>query len=536
MPIELTVSGNGKFAGHKTNLISYTADEESTPLDPADTSGGYGQLKFDAIEDPAPDGSALLLNDMVTLVDGSNGSTMGVVSGVDMTDGIVTITADSRLGLLRARAQAQPYSGTLGGAFTYYLALVGLTDGLAVDASIASAPVSFPGWYGEVYLYLKQMCAAFEVEMSLASNNVVLRPVRTRIVQNLRDTARSWSISNGSLAQNIEIYYYSNTQRTSYLAYPPNVYTDSPAIGPLDSGQLMTLNVELSASLSSVNQPVAVSSVDMLTTGPSSLYTVLDRENNIVDPTWWNDNGGSVTVTLGADTRSLDITVIGANDQDGLTAPYRIAQIGDDGQPQNTLKITGTGVFFGKELLTIPTGADPARTAQDVGATIDSEFISTRSQAYTAGMKTAGAYAAATQTVDISATVINRRNERGEVTYPTFDFFNDDLGSTATFSQFSTTWTGQTFNDFGAYYLAQVIGNFENQAFGNAAGARVLFREAWYRVRKAQVTPSLISYSAERDTLVSDFNTVWSGSTFAQFNTRWSGKTFEDMAVIPLWV
>jgi hypothetical protein len=535
MPIELTVSGNGKFAGHKTNLISYSANEESTPIDPSDTSGGYGQLKFNAIEDASPDGSALLLNDTVTLADGSNGSTMGVVSSVDMVDGIVTITADSRLGILRARVQAAPFNGTLASAFTYYLSLAGLTSGISVDPAIAAQAVSFPGWNGEAYLALKQMCAALEIEMALVSNNVVLRPIRTHTVQNLRDTARAWHLSNGSLAKNIEIYYYNNVLRSGYLAYPPNTYTDSPTIGPLEAGQVMTLNVELSASLSSVNQPVAVSSVDMMTTGPSSVYTVMDKENNIVDPTWWTNNGGKITVSIGQDTRSLDITVIGATDDLGIS-PYRIAQPGDDGEPVSTLKITGSGVFFRKELLTIPTGADAARTAQDVGTTIDSEFISTMNQAYTAGLRAAATYASAGQTIDISATVINRRNERGEVTYPTFDYFNNDVGATATFSQFSTTWAGQTFKDFAAYYLAQVVTNFENQAFGNAAGARVLYREAWYRARQATVTPDEISYSAERDTLVSDFNTVWSGKTFAQFNTRWSGKTFEDMAVIPLWV
>lgn len=533
MAIEVAISGNGKFGGHSTSLINYSSQEDSTPINPDDSSGGYGQLQFDAIEDEDSDGSLLLINDDVQLTDGSNGTTGGVVSGIAARDGIVTVTASSRIGILRARAQAQPYTGTLGGAFSYYLSLAGVTSGYFVDTSIANRAVTFLGWNDEVYVALKRMCAAQEVEMSLVSNNIVLRPIRTRIAQTLHDTARTWSVTNGQLALNIEVYYYNAEQKANYLAYPATVYDDSPTIGPIGAGQVMTTVVDLSSSLNSVNQPVPQLTFDQFYTGPTSTYTIIGRDNQPVDPFWWTNNGGRIVAVLGENTRTVELTVTGATDPTDEFAPYRIATM-DGEQPVNTLRITGSGVFFDKELLTIPTGADLSRTAVAIGATVDNEFISTLAEAYTAGLKAAQSYAAPDQEVSISSTVINRRNEQGSVTYPTFNDFNTS-NTGVTFATFNTTWTGKTFDDFTTTYFAQVAANFENQAFGNAAGARVKYRDAWYRARSATIGPGKIDYTAERDTMVSDFNTTWAGKTFNDFNARWVGKNFEDMAVIPLW-
>lgn len=533
MAIELSISGNGKFGGHSTSLLSYSAQEDSTPINPDDSTGGYGQLTFSAVEDEDADGSILLINDTVTLTDGSNGNTGGVVSDVSAEEGVVSVTASSRIGILRAIAQAQPYSGTLAGAFEYYLSLAGVTSGFTVDATIASRPVVFPGWNDEVYVALKRLCTAYEVEMSLVSNNIVLRPIRTRIAQNLHDSAQSWSVTNGQLAQSVEIYYYNSELKANYLAYPPTIYDASPTIGPIDGGQTMVTTVELSSSLSAINQPAPVTYVAPDYTGPDSVYTIIGKDNEPIDPFWWIANGGLITVELGDDTRTATITVTGATDPSEAYAPYRIAQMVDN-EAVDTLKLTGSGVFFDKRMITIPTGAELARTARAVGTTIDNEFVSTLAEAYTAGLKAAQALAAPEQTVSITASVVNRKNEQGSIVYPTFNDFNT-ANASATFATFNTTWTGKTFDNLTATYFAQVATNFENQAFGNASGARVLFRNAWYRARTATVTPVSIDYTAERDTMFSDVNNVWGGKTFNDFNTRWAGKNFEDMAVIPLW-
>jgi len=115
----------------------------------------------------------------------------------------------------------------------------------------------------------------------------------------------------------------------------------------------------------------------------------------------------------------------------------------------------------------------------------------------------------------------------------------NSLYSGDTFADFDTEWAGKTFQDFNDYFYAQVADDFVNQAFGNAAGARVKNGYAYYRVRSATINPQVISYTAERDTIFSDFNDVWAGKTFADFNTEWldpfgAPRKFEDFNIQPM--
>src|SRR5690606_34728149 len=97
-------------------------------------------------------------------------------------------------------------------------------------------------------------------------------------------------------------------------------------------------------------------------------------------------------------------------------------------------------------------------------------------------------------------------------------------------------WSGQTIDQFRQYMFLQVQDNFENQVFGNVSGARVRYRDAWYRIRSAGVTQDGIQgASAERDTLISDFNAEFDGVTFADWNSIFDGMKFEDYALIPLY-
>jgi hypothetical protein len=194
----------------------------------------------------------------------------------------------------------------------------------------------------------------------------------------------------------------------------------------------------------------------------------------------------------------------------------------------------GTGVFFDKQKLTLPTGVPSSKTAQVVGVTVDNPFISTLSDAYSFGSIAAGKWGSASQTLNVNTVGINRSGISGALTYPTFNDFNGTQG-TNTFSTFNTAQGSNTFEQFNAQQFALVASTFENQAFGNVAGARVKYRDSWYRIRSASINESSVSYSAERDTLIGEFNTAWSGKTFADFTTQFTGKLFEDFGVIPLW-
>lgn len=69
MPIEVKLSGGGAFDGAASSIISYSVTEESSPVVLGDTTGGTGQVSFEAVDDPSRFGSNLLLGTTVTLSD-----------------------------------------------------------------------------------------------------------------------------------------------------------------------------------------------------------------------------------------------------------------------------------------------------------------------------------------------------------------------------------------------------------------------------------------------------------------------------------
>jgi hypothetical protein len=531
MAITLKVIGNGHFEGAETNLSSYSASEDSTPIEPSDSSGGTGEVSFTVTEDSGPEGSILLRGDTVELEDGSNGRTRGLVTGVGGSGGEARLTAAARLNKLVINCVMPPFQGTLEAAFRYYLSIGGISDGIVVDASIAARPVVLPAWSGNLWDYLKKLCVAEQVEVSLVSSNVVLRPLRGRVVTPLTNSEERWSVEDGELAQSVEVYYYNNKYSQQALVYPVSPLVVTP-IMQVATAEVTVTNVKLDASVYSVQQPRAVQSVGNFYVGVESVYSILDSDGVTIDPVKWTNAGGSLSVELGEDRRSLIITLVGPSNLDN--APFRVAASEGHTAAYSSIKIVGIAVESTPVLLTIPTGVPASRSSQLVGTTIDNPFISTIAQAYSVGMITAGKFAGAKQTVSVSASVVNRDGEIGSTRYPTFAEFTTQQG-TATFADFNAASGTDTYEDFTAALFAEVADNFENQAFGNIAGARVLFREAWYRIRSANISHDIMSYSGEKDTLFSDFDSVWSGATFADFSARMTGKTYEDFGVIPLW-
>lgn len=532
MAITLKVIGNGHFQGAETNLAGYSATEDATPIDASDSSGGTGTANFTVSEDGRADGTILLRGDTIEVEDGSNGRTQGLVSSVDGSKGEATIGSSSRLNALVVDCLMPSFTGTLEAAFRAYLAVGGVVSGIVVSPEIASREVAYPAWTGNLWDHLKKLCAAEQVEISLVSSNVVLRPLRGRIVETVKNEDERWSVSDGALAQNIEIYYYNNKFNSSALLYPDDQNSPDTSVIQVGEGETSVTEVKIAASIRGIQQPQAVDFVPQYYTGLSSVYSVLDGKDVPLPVSEWYGAGGNITVVAGEDLQSLIITVTGPNLVE--RGPFKIAGAVLENEAYSSLRIVGSAIETSKTLLTLPTGMPASRTGQVVGITVDNPFISSITQAYTCGLIVAGKFAGAQQELSVSATVVNRKDAPGSVRYPLFSEFNAEW-STKTFAQFNAAHTADTFDDLTAEYFAKVADTFENQAFGNVAGARVRFREAFYRIRSSTITHDIISYSAERDTLFEDFNSVWSGETFTAFNSRMSGKTFEDFGVIPLW-
>ena len=394
--------------------------------------------------------------------------------------------------------------------------------------------VSYVGFTGDVWDWLKQICVAQQIEISLVSSNIVVRPIRGREAEVHKNSSVSWSVANGDIARAVRVWQYNSYRQVNGLVYPAGGWNSDVAVYQVDANEVLTVNIPVNVSIESLQQPSVVSYVDRAYTGPSSVYAVAGNDGLPVPPAQWTAQGGSLTVAIGEDTRSIDVTITGASDPVGTYAPYRIAMSAGPSNYYSSLRLIGTGVFFSKQSYDFTTGVPNDKTATEIGVEIDSPAINTIQEAYTIGIGAAQRWAGADQGISVSATVINRKGDKGTYNYPTFAQFDTDYAG-KTFAQFDTTWTGKTFADFNNAYYASVADTFENQAFGNVAGARVKHRQAYYRIRNATTTEAGIQYSAERDTTFADFDAVWTGKTFADFDTRFTGKTFADFGVIPLW-
>ncbi len=535
MAVEVSVTGVGGYHGAKSNITGYSSVEESTPIDPSDSSGGTGVLTFSAVEDPATRGSVLLLNNNVTLTDGIRGLTSGTVNSVAVDDGLLRASADSRINQLVMETQVAPFIGTLSDAFSYYMSLAGINSNVFVDPSIASRQVRYQGFSGNLWTHLKEICTVQQVEISLVSNNIVLRPIRQFIANTTSSVTRSWSVGNGDISQFVDVNYYNNASRTDTLVYPDGGWNEgmmNPTGFQVGPSERVFYDIPINASLTSVQQPVPADHVDIDYTG-SSVYAVVGKDGKPVSALDWTAGGGSVSVFILEDTTTLRVRIVGSGS--GSRGPFRISTRGTGDQYFNSLRIVGTGVFFNKQTIRIPTGAPAAKTATLVGATIDNTKISSLAQAYNVGSIAAGHWSGSVQEISGTTTVMNRPNDDGAIVYPTFAFFNSTWPNPNTFANFDTAWSGNTFANFTAYYFSIVERDFDNQIFGNINGARVPYRDSMYRIRSATVTEGDIQWSAERDATFGDFSDVWNGSeTFATFDTYATGLRFDDFALISL--
>lgn len=551
------------IGGNPYELVDYSSVEASTPLAAGDTSGQVGTIsltitKPDLFErfpetlqdagyvgDPvfASLGSQMLVGRDVRLSDSHKGFTLGRVISVDDSAGAtVGLTCESRLGLLNVYGvQSAPYVGTLSGAFTAYLALAGVTTDLFIDPAIALTPVVFPGWNGELWFHLKQMAAAVDADLSLVSGVILLRPIRKRIAERGRETSESFSVG-GALAQFVEVYKYDNRPISNQLVYPIGGWSEEVPVINVNAGEYVEEVVELSASVSSIQQPVMQTFV-----GPShrtsSVYTIVGDDGLPVTPAAWNGAGGSLSVVINPDTTSLTVRVRAPrgrlpNKDGGAIGVYSVSLSSTDSTGRySTLRIIGSGVAFSKELTRFPTGVSADRTGTEVGVTIDNPFLSTTDQLYRAGTRAAGQFRGTTLTSAAEVLSINRLGDSGIATYPEYGFVQD-MHQGKTYAQVKAGYIGKSYAAVQSDLFDLVRNDFDNQVFGNIAGARIYNTRLrrWFRVREGTASPSRLSIQADDDLLHSDVKKKYESLSYAQEREIFSGLTYRDRYLAGLYL
>lgn len=544
---------------YEYEATGYVVSESATPLAANDSSGGVGEITFE-IPVPDPDlqpdhpinryTQGWLIGQNLRLTDTRYGFTLGEVTSADYNHmaGVVTVSCISRLGDLGDfNLQADPYIGTLRGAFEYYCELADVTVDVSVDDEVADRQVKIPGWHGEMWYHLKQLAIAQDCEISLVSGTILLRPIRGRNAEKGYTIQRSAAVGGNSLAQAVEVYWYKTRAITDELVYPPEGWNPEVEVLNVNAGETAEYTLELSASLSSIQEPEMRTSVSQ-GYSTSSVYTVVADDGLPVTPAQWRDFGGEVEVTLNPDTVSLTVSLTGAVGvplaTGGTSRSFSLALASaTSGSRYSTLRIVGTGVSYSRESKRIRTGVPPEKTATDVGVTIDNIFINDLNSLYTAGTRAAVSFTGETPALTGTVSAINRRGE-GEAPTISYGAVEDrlvlELGASPSYSAVQSWYASEGLGTYGAiqeWWDSISENEFARQAFGNVLGSRVWdpFSKRPYRIRSGTIDPEGIDFSIADDDLThEDVEEYFEGRTYADVQNARDGLTYNQERLVGL--
>lgn len=487
-----------------------------------------------------------LVGEAVLVESSTLGRTSGVFTDIDVDNlNSPRATLNTKLNPLVRIARAKPFVGTLRNLISYYLKLGGITNGFQFEPGMPNPTVNAQGWEDLIWTRLIKLQQVYKFEISLVSDYISIRPWKTRTADIGHIQTTSYNYTTMPISKKIEVDYFSNRKISNEIIYPVNgVKEDSTTISA-DAREVVEVELELSASVSSIRPPQFRTSVSRNYNGSQSVYTVIDKDGFIVNETTWRKYGGKLTAKIGPDSKTLKVTFVGLNLS--KRAPYRVAFAPVEDVPQdngskkrepnmdnsfNSLYIVGSGVGFEKRTMSVLTGARPQDIVQEVGATISAPEVSTPAQVYDAVLPVLNE--ASGGRIRISGTIarINQRGKTGEVSgIPYSDVEDLRVGQTYGIME-DDIHAGMTYAQVEAFYNQQLLFEFSNQAFGNSAGARMFDPNThrWYRIISATITMNGISFEAEDDLNYGDVEEWLNGQTYGYVeDTLWPNLTYWDV-------
>lgn len=523
------VEVKGLRSGYESNVESYSIVEDATTLDPSSMSGGVGSLSLTAQDYPE---ASWLLGDTLDLSDTGRGKFQGFVRQADgNSQGSLSITSDSILGLLNVTRTINTYNGTLAGAVQHVMTSMDIDNTVSVESSIASRSVVLHGFYDNVWDNLRRFLTAQQVELSLVFNTIVVRPVRNNEAYPERMTDEGWSVASTGATRTVEVKYYPTTFGGQVEVYP--VVGQEPPTLTVDANEVVTTDIQLNAAVVSVNQPVHIATVENRPyPGTNGVYAVAGSDGLPVTPAQWAAQGGYVWVETTNDPRVIRVTVRGMSDES--LQPYKIAMTAGTSSYYPALRITGTSSVWREESIVLYTGAASNVTADESSPVIENYYIQTLDQAFKVGVQAAKTHSGVVSSLSGAATDLNRPGGNSEGEHWTIGDFNAEQTPGFTIAGFNLTWAGKTIEDFNEAMAAKVALLFGNQSFGNAVGSRLIGADANFRIDSVTTTPEALTFSASSDTTVQDFNERQYTKNIGDLNRQWSGRIMGEFATKPL--
>lgn len=534
----------GKLAGQPGSIADYSVREDASPLHLNDLSAGVGSIDVPALNAKGRSGSLLLPGQRFSLQDEFSGGTTGIVDGLTISDGFATVTASGGLGALVADKTIPAMDDRLYAVVQAIMAQAQVGSQIGpmpasdpeYSAALLDQNVCVPASTGEVWQFIKRLAAIYGFDIGVVGDFTYIRPRGKRTIETSRNSQASISVDVADQARDVVVHYYNNQWVDSAPTYPtPGTSIINMEMLSVEPSETVTQNYPVNMWLSTVNQPEHQLTVPVdFQPGAMGVYSVINGENIRIDPTVWRNAGGSLSVAIGADGKSIDVTVTGMSaTQPG---PYRIAATTADGEYQyGSLYISATGIKFEDKKVTVRTGADEVDLPADSVIEIDDPAVNTREQAMEQAVLIAMDAAGSSQSVQVTASYVTAQGATGEAGGLSFDEAStaeawEDLTFDAYFA------VDETFDEWttGLEFAHSPIA--DRQTFGNVAGSRARIEDAYYRVATASMGPGSVSWSGKEDTTFEDWAEVYEPSdlTFDQYGTIWDDLTFDEMGRQPL--
>lgn len=533
MKIAITSNvGNGSIVDD--SIFAYSYSEEVTSLEPSNINGATSQVSVSAIGVDGTPGdihadSSLLINNTMSFIDSDRGEVTFQVKNVSKNAGAVTITGDTLQSRLNVEKTAEPHGGTgknLYTAIEYYCGLVSIdpTYSTGFAAELQAVPVNFIGWKANVWEQLKLLCAGFSasttnnvgIEMIIQNDTLHFRKALTSVV-NFSEVEADTSLSVESFdsAKSIVVTNYNTSYGTDKVIYDEassktdetSSFENQASINDtmqVDAGATLRKRFKVNATLESVNQPVCVTQITRTWpfpyTGTTGEYVIVGTDDLPIEPAQWIGLGGSLKIELvdenGDKLPPGEIEVVvtapgvpqlptAANPAEATYAPYKVGVESSGEAEYAALWITGTGVFFDKQEITLLTGASDEYSSKDSATSVDNPFMINAFNATSRGV--AAAQAACGPKVSVNQSVVT--------------------------SEFGST-----------------VGSIETIGFNK------------YRIDSVSFTEGSISIQASAKATIADFNNIWTDLTFQDFedtaldpvNFPTTALKFNEFSVIPL--
>jgi len=552
MTIEVEVFGTGRFAGHKTNISSYSYSEESTPHNIGDDSGGVGAISISAL-DNENDGM-VLYRDVIRLTDSRYGSATGRIDSLSSTNGVLDLSASSRLVFINTDGTITAGNYTIRSLVRAILLQARVEDDVAFSPLIVDSTIQVPGYEGDLWVFLKEFLSAYGLEINLINNTIYFQPIRQREIVLDNVSSISYNIGDVQLSQSFDVAYYQYQTLSNVLAYPFGGWDSEVTVYSVRSGETLTFEVEVDGYVTSILPLQAQNTVAKNYSGPNSVYSVSGSDGLPIPAAQWLEFGGSLDAEIIENGTKVRFTAVGMNFES--LSPFSFS-VSDGATSYSTIRLVGSGVFSEREVFNVKTGVTSDIAPQDKGSEIDNPFVSTLQQAIDLGIKARRKYALPNQTIEASGRSFVRKsfteydyfeldddvlglldgesvlafvNQNEAIAlFQSFDTFNSGLPVGYSFTDFNDDYSESTFEDFAN----SVAENF-SQSFGFVSGSRVFYYDAFYRVRSSDISENGVSISAEFDTLFSDFNDRFAGESFESFDETMITLDFTDYSMMPL--